>query len=141
MSFKAKASDREIVFIIKNCQAYLSTFKQVSDHDNNLDILFKDHPPEEILCTLHGSLSGNVSPGPSKPINKVCIEVLIFFLGVCCSCSSCYPQSDASVINCKKIILILYFWDITDGMNNNVHIRHATCSIIPPSCSDTSPPP
>ena len=39
---------------------YLSLFFSFAEHDNALDFLFPDHPPEVIDSVWEGTLSGNV---------------------------------------------------------------------------------
>ena len=72
------------------------------DHDNNLDLLFIDHPPEQVLSTLHWTLGGNIGSGSAEPVHKVGIEILILVLVDGCSITS-HVESYSSVINCNEL--------------------------------------
>ena len=74
----------------------------MSDHDNYLDLLFIDHPPEQVLRTLHGTLGGNVGSGSAEPIHKVGIEILVLVLVDGCSIAS-HVEPYSSVINCNEL--------------------------------------
>ena len=77
---------------------YLSIFKEMGDHDNNLSILLPNHFPKSRKSSLNGTLSGNVSPRLAESIHKVGIQVVILVF------ISFWPQSNASVIIWKKVV-------------------------------------
>ena len=78
---------------------YLSIFKEMGDHDNNLSILLPNHFPKSRKSSLNGTLSGNVSPRLAESIHKVGIQVVILVF------ISFWPQSNASVIIWKKVVM------------------------------------
>ena len=80
-------------------KTYLSIFKEMGDHDNNLSILLPNHFPKSRKSSLNGTLSGNVSPRLAESIHKVGIQVVILVF------ISFWPQSNASVIIWKKVVM------------------------------------
>ena len=69
----------------------------MGDHDYYLDILLKDHSPEQVLCAFHWSLSCNISLWLSKPVNIIGIQVFILFLDISCPISIALKPHSAVV--------------------------------------------
>ena len=70
----------------------------MSDHDHYLDILLKDHSPEQVLCAFHWSLGCNISLWLPKPVNIIGIQVFILFLCISCAVSIA-PKPHSAVVN------------------------------------------
>ena len=59
---------------------YLSVFKEVGDHDDDLGILLPHHFPKCREGALNRTLSGDVGPRLAKSIHEIRIEVVLTFL-------------------------------------------------------------
>ena len=49
---------------------------QVGDHDDDVNILLPNHPPERVPCVLKRALSGDVGVAFPEPINEVGVDVV-----------------------------------------------------------------
>ena len=75
----------------------LAALEEVSDHDDDLDLLLHHHPPEGVLGVLHGPLGGDVGAAPPEAVHVVGVEVLVLVLGLCPR--PALPQPHPGVVN------------------------------------------
>ena len=61
---------------------YLSVFKEVGDHDDDLRVLLPHHLPKGRKGSLNWTLSCNVGSRLAETIHEVRIEVVFTFLNV-----------------------------------------------------------
>ena len=71
---------------------YLSIFKEMRDHNNNLSILLPNHFPKGCKGALNGSLSGNVGSGLTESIDKVGIQVVFAVFGIVAVAASVFAE-------------------------------------------------
>ena len=55
---------------------YPSPFHEIGDHDDDVDILLPDHPPERLTSLLQGPLGADVSVVLLKAVDKIGIDVV-----------------------------------------------------------------
>ena len=56
--------------------SYLSVFKEVGDHDDDLGVLLPHHLPKGRKSALNRTLSGNVGSRLAEAVNEVGIQVV-----------------------------------------------------------------
>ena len=77
---------------------YLSVFKEVGDHDDDLGVLLPHHLPKGRKSALNRTLSGNVGSRLAETVHEIRIEVVLGFFDVIIVGSSFRPQSNTGVI-------------------------------------------
>lgn len=82
----------------------------MSDHNNDLSVLFPNHFPEGGKSALNWPLSGDISAWLTKSIDKVGIQVVFrsfaFIAAIIKVCSQFWPQSDTGMIICNTKTII-----------------------------------
>ena len=77
---------------------YLSVFKEVGDHDDDLGVLLPHHLPKGRKSALNRTLSGNVGSRLTETIHEIRIEVVLGFLDIIIVGASFRSQSNTGVI-------------------------------------------
>ena len=77
---------------------YLSVFKEVGDHDDDLGVLLPHHLPKGRKSALNRTLSGNVGSRLAETVDEIRIEEVLGFFDVIIVGSSFRPQSNTGVI-------------------------------------------
>ena len=75
---------------------YPSSLHQVGYHDDDLDPLFPDHPPEGVECGRQRALTSYVGPALLEAVNIVGVDVFTLLL------SGQRLQQDTRVVVCTK---------------------------------------
>lgn len=75
----------------------LAGLEKVSNHDDDVSILFPDHPPKGLEGGRHGALGGDVRSGPSESVHEVGVDIFILD-------GAFRPQPYSRVVICRLAI-------------------------------------
>ena len=58
-----------------------SAFDEIGDHDEDVDVLLPDHPPEAVKGGRQGTLGADVGPRLLVAVNEVGVHIVAALLG------------------------------------------------------------